>query len=455
MKKLSLDGRVRAMNVYKWNEMGRSERERLLRRTEVDIYKYIEVVAPIIEDVRKQGDRAVADYTKKFDGVSLKPGDFRVRKSEFAAASKKLPKAVRLAIERAAANVRTYHERQMPQRLWLTPVETGVYAGEKITPVASCGLYVPRGKGSFPSVMVMLGVPAVVAGVEKLVVCTPPGPGGAADAATLFAADVCGISDVFRVGGVQAVAALAYGTGAIPKVDKIIGPGSGYVTAAKRVLYGVVDVGLPAGPSESIILADETTDPVLAALDLLIEQEHGPDSAALLVTHSEELIERVAVLIPGLIRKLPEPRRAFVKKGLSEYGGAVLTKTLKESIDFVNLFAPEHMEILTAEPFEVLGEIRNAGEILLGPHTPITLGNFNLGIDAILPTGGFARSFSGVSVYDFLKRSSVGYVTPTGFGALAPAAETLARYEGFPAHAMAVSERARKMRRRAAGRPGK
>lgn len=430
------------MNVYRWNEMKKGAKERLLRRTEVDIQQYISVVAPIIEDVRKNGDRAVARYTEKFDGVSMKSAEFKVKRSEFAAAEKKVSKPVRKAIEKAAANVRLCHERQMPQSLWLTPIEPGVYAGEKITPVASCGLYVPRGKGSFPSVMIMLGVPAVVAGVERLAVCTPPGPGGEADAATLVAAAACGIYDVYRVGGVQAIAALAYGTAKIPKVDKIIGPGSGYVTAAKRVLYGVVDVGPPAGPSESIILADETTDPTIAALDLLIEQEHGPDSAALLVTHSEKLIRQVAARLPDLIAKLPEPRRTFVKKGFhQEYGGAVLTKSLAQSCEFVNLFAPEHLEILAAEPFEVLEKIKNAGEILLGPCTPITLGNYDLGINAILPTGGFARTFSGVSVYDFLKRSSIGYATPQGFASLAPAAETLARYEGFPAHAMAVAER--------------
>jgi histidinol dehydrogenase len=433
------------MNVHRWNEMNRAAKERLLRRSETDIMQFVEQVKPIVEDVRKNGDAAVIRWTEKFDGVLLKSNKFKATPAEFAAAKKQLSAAVRNAIEKAAANVRKYHERQMPQSLWLTPMEPGVYAGEKITPVASCGLYVPRGKGSFPSVMIMLGAPAVVAGVERIVAVTPPGPNGEVDAATLVAAEACGVKDVYRIGGVQAVASLAYGTAKIPKVDKIIGPGSGYVTAAKRLLYGVVDVGLPAGPSESIILADENADPELVALDLLIEQEHGPDSTALLVTHSEALIKKVMARLPGLIKRLPEKRRNFIKQGFANFGGAVLTRDLEQSIEFVNLFAPEHLEVLTAQPFEALEKIKNAGEILLGPDTPITLGNFNLGIDAILPTGGFAKSFSGVSVYDFLKRSSIGYVTPQGFKSLAPSAETLARYEGFPAHAMAVADRRKRI----------
>ncbi|HOO56373.1 MAG TPA: histidinol dehydrogenase [bacterium] len=429
------------LTVYRWNEMRDDEKKRLLRRTEVDIEAYESKIKPVVEDVRDNGDSAIAKYTKQFDGIDLKPSKFKVTAKEFDEAEKKLPKKIKAAIEKSVANVRCYHERQMPQALWITPVEPGVFAGEKITPIASVALYVPRGKGSFPSVMVMLGIPAVVAGVEKIAVITPPGPGGEADAGTLVAARACGIRNVYRVGGAQGVAAVAYGTKKIPKMDKVIGPGSGYVTAAKHLLYGTIDVGLPAGPSESIILADATTDPMIAALDLLIEQEHGPDSTALLVTDSEELIKKVDAKLPALIKKLPEPRKTFIKKGFSAFGGAVLTRDMKQAVEFVNLFAPEHMEILISDPLEVINDVNNAGEILLGPDTPITLGNFNLGIDAILPTGGFARSFSGVTVYDFLKRSSIGFVTREGFKSLAPMAETLARYEGFPAHAMAVAER--------------
>ncbi len=431
------------LKVYDWNKMSREEKRRLLRRAELDIDRFVEQVRPVVEGVRDRGDKAVAEFTEKFDKVKLKPSDFKVRKSEFDEARKKVDAKVVAAIEEAVGNIRTYHERQMPQALWITPVRDGVFAGEKITPIASCGLYVPRGKGSFPSVMAMLGAPAVAAGVENLIVCTPPGPGGECDAATLVAARACGVENVYRVGGAQSIAAMAYGTAKIPKMDKVIGPGSSYVAAAKRILFGVVDVGVPAGPSESIILADKTTDPDIAAADLLIEQEHGPDSTALLVTDSEALIREVSKRMPALVKRLPEPRRTFATRGLGAegFGGAVLTRNLAQSIAFVNEFAPEHLEVLVFDPVEAVNGIKNAGEILIGPDTPITLGNFNLGIDAILPTGGFARTFSCVSVFDFLKRTSIGYATPSGFDALAPGALTLANYEGFPAHAQAVKIR--------------
>jgi histidinol dehydrogenase len=314
-------------------------------------------------------------------------------------------------------------------------------AGEKITPVASAGLYVPRGKGSFPSVMLMLSVPARVAGVERIVVVTPPNEQGKADAASLVAAEIAGISEVYAVGGMQAVAGLAYGTETLPKVSKIVGPGSSYVSAAKRLLYGVIDVGLPAGPSEAIILCDETADPRLAALDLLVEAEHGPDSAALLVTHSREVAAEAEKLLAGYIAELPDWRRKFVENVLGGYGGILLTASLEESIDFVNEYAPEHLEILTADPFSTLNRIRNAGEILLGPYTPIPTSNYCLGLNAILPTGGFARSFSSVSVWDFLKRSGIGYVNRAGYEKLGPTTAVLADYEGFPAHAMAIRKR--------------
>ena len=329
----------------------------------------------------------------------------------------------------------------MPEPLWFVEVQPGIMAGEKVSPVSSAGLYVPRGKGAFPSVMLMLAVPAKVAGVPRVVVVTPPTPEGKADAASLVAAEICGVDEVYVVGGMQAVAALAYGTASIPRVQKIIGPGSSYVSAAKRLLYGIVDVGLPAGPSESIILTDEHVDPRLAALDLLVEAEHGPDSAAILVTHSREVAEQALEVLPGYISELPEWRQKFINTVLSNYGGVLLTNSLEESIQFVNDYAPEHLELLTAEPFVTLNKIKNAGEILLGSMTPIPTANYCLGLNAILPTGGFAKSFSSVSVQDFLKRSGVGYLSREGYQRLQGITATLADYEDFPAHAMAIRKR--------------
>lgn len=417
------------------------QRRTILRRAEKDISGLLPLAQEVINAVRTQGDHAVVEYTRRFDAKNFAVEDLRVKPEDFAKAHDQLAPEVIEAIRQAHDNIRRFHEEQMPERMWFTEVKPGIMAGEKVTPVPVAALYVPRGKGAFPSVMLMLGTPAVVAGVPRIVVVTPPTPEGTADAATLVAAQVCGIDEVYVVGGMQAIAALAYGTQTIPKVNKVTGPGSSYVSAAKRLLYGTLDVGLPAGPSESIILTDEHVDPRLAALDLLVEAEHGPDSAALLVTHSREVAEQVRDLLPGYIAELPEWRQDFIKNVMGNYGGILLTTSLEESIDFVNEYAPEHLEVLVREPFITLNKINNAGEILLGEMTPIPTANYALGLNAILPTGGFARSFSSVSVWDFLKRSGVGYLSREGYEGLQATVATLADYEGFPAHALAIRKR--------------
>jgi histidinol dehydrogenase len=289
--------------------------------------------------------------------------------------------------------------------------------------------------------MLMLCVPAMIAGVPQVIVCTPPTPQGGVDDASLYTARLCGIENVYKVGGSQAIAAMAMGTQTVPKVNKVLGPGNIYVSAAKRLLYGKIDVGTPAGPSESIILCDDTTDSRTAALDLLIEAEHGPDSTAILVTHSRNLAEAVEKHLPDLINSLPDDRKAFCQTVFSNYGGIMITPDLDTSVNFVNNFAPEHLEVLVSDPFEVLAKIKNAGEILLGPYTPITIGNFSLGVNAILPTGGFAKTFSCVTVFDFLKRSSIGYVTQNGYEKISQVARKFAEYEGFTAHANAILNR--------------
>lgn len=429
------------MKFYQLKQLSPEEYRLLLRRSETDITRHLNLAMEVIDRVREEGDAAVFDYTEKFDGVSLKEKGLRVREEEIEEAYGKLDAKTRDTLEYAAANIKKFHQEQLPSEMWLKEIEEGLLAGEKTTPIADVCLYVPRGKGSFPSVMLMLGVPAVVAGVPRIAVCTPPGPEGDVDAATLAVARILGIAEIYRVGGMQALAAVAFGTKSIPRCHKIIGPGNAYVNAAKRILYGVLDVGLPAGPSEAIILADEFADAKTVALDLLIEAEHGADSASLLVTHSRELAEKVARVIPGYIYKLPDEKAAFVRKVFNNYGGVVLTEDLEDSIKFVNDYAPEHLEVLTADPFSLLTRIKNAGEILLGPYTPITFCNFLLGPNAILPTGSFAKTFSGVSVHDFLKRSSFGYVAREGFKRVKEKAIHFAEVEGFSAHAMAVRER--------------
>jgi histidinol dehydrogenase len=417
------------------------ELKMIMRRAEQDITALLPQAQQVIDAVRERGDEALVEYVRQFDAKDYTAEHLRVSDADFERAYAEVGAEVVEAIRHAHANIQRFHAEQMPEPMWFMEVEKGIMAGEKITPIASAGLYVPRGKGAFPSVMLMLTVPAKVAGVPRIVVVTPPNPQGKADPAALVAADIAGVREVYAVGGMAAVAGLAFGTQRLPRVSKIIGPGSSYVSAAKRLLYGVVDVGLPAGPSESIILCDETADPRLAALDLLVEAEHGAESAALLVTHSRAVADEALRLLPEYIAELPEWRRKFVESVLSTYGGILLTRSLEESIAFVNDYAPEHLEVLTADPFSTLNRIQNAGEILLGSYTPIPTSNYTLGLNAILPTGGFARSFSSVSVWDFLKRSGIGYCNREGYERLHETTVRLADYEDFPAHAMALRKR--------------
>lgn len=429
------------INVFELEKMSGEQIAKLMRRSEIDIEQYQEAIKPVIEDVAKKGDAALVEYCEKFDKVSMPVSALKVSEAEFAHAERSLDPEIKEVIRTSYKNIKKFHEAQMPDDMWFTHIGDGIMAGEKITPIASVGIYVPRGKGSFPSVMLMLCIPAVIARVPKVIVCTPPTPDGGVDDASLFTARLCGVQNVYKVGGSQAIAAMAFGTETVPRVHKVIGPGNIYVSAAKRLLYGKIDVGTPAGPSESIILCDSSTNPKIAALDLLIEAEHGPDSTALLVTHSEELAQEVINILPSLIDDLPEERQNFCRAVLSNYGGIIITRNLDSSIRFVNEFAPEHMEVLVENPMAALQKITNAGEILLGPHTPITLGNFCLGVNAILPTGGFAKTFSCVTVFDFLKRSSIGYVTAEGYDKLKDVARKFAQYEGFSAHADAVLKR--------------
>ncbi|GHO44740.1 histidinol dehydrogenase [Ktedonospora formicarum] len=432
------------IHFYELAQLDASQRARLLRRAEVKIDELIEYVRPIVNTIRDRGDAALVEFMERFDHVQVSPERLRVSREEIEQAHERLDKEVYAAIEHAVRNVRTFHQHQMPHEQWFTEVAPGVMAGEKITPISSVGLYVPRGKGAFPSVMYMLATPASIAGVPRIVVCTPPGPDGEVDPASLVAADLCGVHEIYRVGGAQAIAALAYGTESIARVHKITGPGSPYVSAAKRLLYGTVDVGLPAGSSEAIILADESADPELIARDLLIEAEHGPDSSSLLVTTSRELANMVQELLPHKIATLPEPRRTFCYTGLESEkgtGGIVLASNIQEAIDFVNEYAPEHMEVQVREPFAILPSLRNAGEILLGAYAPISLGNYSLGTNAVLPTGGFAHTFSCTSVFDFLKRTGIAYVTEEGYAGLSETTRRLAEFEGFPSHAQSVTNR--------------
>ena len=434
-------GRMISMNIYKLSEMTQEEKTKIMKRAETDITEQMKIAKEISDEVRDFGDAAVLKYTEKFDRVSLTQDKIKVTAEEIETAYNRLDKETREAIEYAYKNIYDFHEKQLPEEMWFTNVDKGLMVGEKTTPIVDVCLYVPGGKGSFPSVLLMLGVPAKVAGVEKIVVVTPPNQKGEVDDAILTAAKIIGITEIYKMGGIQAVAAVAYGTETVPKCHKIIGPGNSYATAAKRVLSQQIDAGLPAGPSEVIILADEKADPEKVALDWMIEAEHGPDSSALLVTHSKELVDAVLPIIERQKEKISERRKSFIEAVEQGYGGVILTDSLAESVQFVNDYAPEHMEVMCDKPFDVLPDIKNAGEILLGEYTPVTLCNFLLGPNAILPTGGFAKTYSSVSVFDFLKRSSIGYASREGFERVRDYAYKMATVEGFDTHGLAVKER--------------
>ena len=418
----------------------------LLERTETDLTSFLEGARPIVEAVRREGDAALQRFAREFDKVQAKEMSLRATEEEFERALKEIDPAVRRAIEYAIGNIRRFHEAQKPEEMWLKEVRPGAFAGDRIRAIDSVACYVPRGKGSFPSVVMMTTIPAMVAGVPRIVVITPPGPDGRVDTGTLVAARLVEIEEIYKCGGAAGVAAVAYGTETVPRCLKIVGPGSPWVVAAKRLLSTVIDPGTPAGPSECIILADGSVKGALAALDLIVESEHGPDSSAYLVTDSREVAEAARAALPRYWAEMEPGRARFSEAVLcGAHGGIVLTRDFDMAVDFVNAYAPEHLEILAAEPMVVLGRIRNAGEILLGERTPVTLGNFVLGPNAVLPTGGAARTASPLSVFDFMKRTSVGYVTQAAYGELATHAHVLARYESFDGHARAVGEPRRRV----------
>ncbi|PBC09098.1 histidinol dehydrogenase [Mesorhizobium sp. WSM3859] len=417
------------------------QRASLLKRAEADLSVFVEKVRPILEAVRTEGDAALLHFVRDLDKADVAAGNLKVSEGEFDAAFGKVDKDVIDSIRFGIANIRHFHEEQRPETMWLKEVRPGAYAGDRYTPIASVALYVPRGKGAFPSVTMMTSVPAVIAGVPQIAIVTPPTSDGSVDAATLVAARLAGVETVYKCGGAHAVAAVAYGTETVKPALKIVGPGSPWVVAAKSLLSSIIDTGLPAGPSEAIIFADGSVDGGLAALDLLIEAEHGPDSSAYLVTHSRKVADAALAELPEHWSRMTEQRVEFSRAVLTgKRGGIVLTASLEDSYRFINDYAPEHLEILSKEPFAHLGHITEAAEILMGPHTPVTLANFVLGPNAVLPTSRWARTYGPLSVTDFLKRSSVGYVTSAAYPELAGHARRLARYEGFSSHENAVSE---------------
>ncbi len=429
--------------VYRWKDTDEAVKARIMRRSQADIDDVIKTVTPIIADVKARGDAALIDCAKKFEKADIT--SIKATEEEFEEASKTLGPDVKAAIEKCAGNVHKFHEEQMKrvEQSWMVEIEPGVQAGEQVSAIESVGLYVPRGKGAFPSALYMLAIPAVIAGVENIAIVTPPTSDGKVDDASLFTAQLCGVKNVYKCGGAQAIAALAYGTETVPKVRKVLGPGSPYVAAAKRVLSDTINPGMPAGPSESIVLADETADQHNTILDILNEAEHGEDSAALLVTHDQKLLDYVRENMLAVINALPEPHKSICAKVMSPdgYGGLILTENLEKSIALANEYAPEHLHLKVKDGEKIATKIKHAGEILIGEHTPSSLGNYGIGVNHVLPTGGWAHSYSCTSVWDFLKRTSISMCDAQGFESLKGPVTTLTDYENFPAHGGVLRKR--------------
>ena len=412
-----------------------------LRATqERDTARAESVAAEIVRAVRRRGDSALVAYARKFDGIRLTPATMRVPDAELDAAVAALPRRVVAALRLAARRIRAFHAKQR-QASWSYRDATGLVLGQQITPLRRVGVYVPGGKGAYPSSVLMNVVPARVAGVDEVLMVSPAGEQGH-PIAVLAAARIAGVDAVYRIGGAQAVAALAYGTKSVPRVDKIVGPGNAYVQAAKRQVYGQVDIDATAGPSEVLIIADGTADPRYVAADLLAQAEHGSgDECAILLTTSRRVAAAVAREID---RQLPDlPRRIDIARVLKRRGALIVVRNIDEAIDLAEQIAPEHLEIQARNARQIAGRLRNAGAIFCGDEAPAALGDYLAGPNHVLPTGGSARFFSPLGVYDFVKRTSV-VVAPRGsLRSLAPAVETLAELEGYQAHAAAVRIRRR------------
>lgn len=432
------------MDVVRLADAPPDRLQQILRRSSAEIFDPARVahVAGIIADVERRGDAAIVDYTAQYDKVTLTPERLAVARTEVRKAYDEIDDGLRTALAASIARARRYNERLRPAGLTLDELEPGITAGVKWTPIDAAGVYVPSGKGTFPSTLVTLVTPAVVAGVEEIAVVVPPRPDGSVDPAILVAADMLGVPRVYRCNGVAGIAGLASGTATLPRVRVLGGPGNPYVTAAQIAVQsrGVRLLSV-LGPTESMILADETADADRLALDLLNEAEHGTDSAAVLVTVSEALIDDVQERLPRYLARIPARRRAFAEAALRGYGGAILARSMEEAIAFVNLYAPEHLQIATRDPLGTLGTIRHAGEVLLGQDTPFSAGNYAIGVPAALPTSGFARVASGVTVMSYLKATSVAALDARGLAAVRPVVERLGRYEDFPAHVLAVAAR--------------
>ena len=426
------------MRILKLTEDTRKDiLQNLLKRSPNNYGEFEGRVNAIIEEVRNNRDQAVFNYTKQFDGADINAGNILVTEEEIAEAYEQVDTTLLAVIRKSLVNIKKYHEKQV-QNSWFTS-EDGIILGQKVTALATVGVYVPGGKAVYPSSVLMNVLPAKVAGVDRIVMCTPPGKDGKVYPSTLVAAKEAGVDEIYKVGGAQAIAAMAFGTESVPKVDKIVGPGNIYVALAKKAVFGYVSIDSIAGPSEILVLADETANPRYVAADLLSQAEHDEMASAILITTSQKLAEEVSAEIDQFVAELS--RKEIIQKSLDNYGYILVADNMEEAIDTVNAIASEHMEIVTADPFHVMTKIRNAGAIFIGEYSSEPLGDYFAGPNHVLPTNGTAKFFSALSVDDFIKKSSIISYSREALEKVHKDIEQFAECEKLTAHANSIRVR--------------
>lgn len=410
----------------------------LLKRSPNNYEQYESVVADIISNVREKGDEAVFAYTEKFDRCRIDASAIRVRKEEIAKAYEKVDAGLVEVMKKSAENIRAFHAKQL-HNSWIDTRRDGSLLGQKITPIGISGVYVPGGKAAYPSSVLMNVIPAKVAGVERVIMTTPPDAEGEVYAGTLVAADIAGVDEIYKAGGAQAVAAMAFGTESIPKVDKITGPGNIFVALAKKACFGYVSIDSIAGPSEILVIADETANPRYVAADLLSQAEHDELASAILITTSESLAAEVGREVEEFVKVLS--RKEIIGKSLENYGYILIAETMEDAVEAANEIASEHVEILTADPYEVMTKVKNAGALFLGEYSSEPLGDYYAGPNHILPTNGTAKFFSPLNVDDFLKKTSIISYSKEALRAVHKDIELFAESEGLTAHANSIKVR--------------
>jgi histidinol dehydrogenase len=411
----------------------------IINRASRDNMEIEKKVKRILSDIEKEGDKAVVRYTELYDGISLKPFEIRISRDKVKRAFRSLDRKTLKSLEISAERIRKFHEKERLNS-WFT-VEDGSILGQLRRPLRRVGVYVPGGKAAYPSSVMMNVIPAKVAGVDEIAMCVPT-QRGKINPYILAAADMAGVTEIYRIGGAQAIGAMAYGTKTIPKVDKIIGPGNIYVATAKRLVFGIVDIDMIAGPSEILIIADEKADPVFIAADLLSQAEHDEMASSILLTDSGSLAIKTEKEVSKQLKKTK--RKTIAEKSFKKYGAIIVTKNMIEAIDIANEIAPEHLEIMVERPFEIIGKIKNAGAIFLGPWTPEAVGDYSAGPNHVLPTGGTARFFSPLGVEDFMKRTSFLSFSRKGIEGIGDTVIRMAEIEGLKAHGDSVRIRLKK-----------